>query len=125
MERKLRAPKHAAANDMSESKAIRMAQKGDASAFKRLYMAHSRRVYGLFLSTASNPTEAEDLTRQAFLRLFREIRTHRGEFSLSTRLHQLTRNIVIKQLRTKYAGRSFGVEMPRRHDPATTNKLIS
>jgi len=118
MERKLRAPKHAAANDMSESQAIRMAQKGDASAFKHLYKAHSRRVYGLFLSTAGNPTEAEDLTRQAFLRLFREIRTHRGEFSLSTRLHQLTRNIVLKQLRTKYAGRSFGVELPRHHDPA-------
>jgi RNA polymerase sigma-70 factor (ECF subfamily) len=117
MERKLRAPKYAVANDMSESKAIRMAQQGDASAFKRLYLAHSRRVYSLFLSTAGSPTEAEDLTRQAFLRLFREIRTHRGEFSLSTRLHQLTRNIVLKQLRTKYAGRSFGVELPSRHDP--------
>lgn len=85
MEHKLRAPKHAATNDMSEPEAIRMAQKDDASVFKRLYIPHSPQVYGLFLSTTGNPTEAEDPARQAFLRLFREIHIHRGEFSLSTR----------------------------------------
>ena len=113
MERSLKAPMQAAANDMSEAEAIRLAQKGDAKAFKRLYMTHSQRVYGLFLCMAGNPTEAEDFTRQAFLRLFREMRTHRGEFSLSTRLHRLILNILINQLRKKCAGRSLGVELPR------------
>jgi RNA polymerase sigma-70 factor, ECF subfamily len=112
MERRLRAPKLAAANDMSEAEVIRLAQKGDANAFKRLYTLYSQRVYGLFLCTAGNPTEAEDLTRLAFLRLFREMRTHRGEFNLSTRLHRLTRNILIKQLRKKRAEHSSGVELP-------------
>ena len=113
MERRLRAPKLAAAIDMSEAEAIRLAQKGDANAFKRLYMAHSQRVYGLFLRMAGNPTEAENLTQQAFLRLFREMRTHREDFSLSTRLHRLTLNILIKELRKKYADRSSEVELTR------------
>lgn len=101
MEHKSRVANQAAANDMSEARAIRMAQKGDASAFERLYIAHSRRVYGLFLSTTGNLTEAEDLTRQAFLQLFREVRTHRGKFSLSSRLDRLTHNIVLQRLRAK------------------------
>jgi DNA-directed RNA polymerase specialized sigma24 family protein len=113
LERRLRAPKLAAAIDMSEAEAIRLAQKGDANAFKRLYMAHSQRVYGLFLRMAGNPTEAENLTQQAFLRLFREMRTHREDFSLSARLHHLTLNILIKQLRKKYADRSSEVELTR------------
>ncbi len=105
-------PKQVPATNMSEAEAIRLAQKGDANAFKCLYMAHSQRVYGLFLRMAGNPTEAEDLTRQTFLRLFREMHTHCREFSLSTRLHRLTLNILLKQLRKKCAGRSSGVKLP-------------
>ena len=88
-------------SDISEAEAIRLACEGDSNAFELLYKSHSRRVYGLCLRMAGNPTEAEDLTQEAFLQLFRKIHSFRGESRFSTWLHRLTVNIVLMRLRKK------------------------
>jgi RNA polymerase sigma-70 factor, ECF subfamily len=84
-----------------EAKAIRLACGGDSNAFELLYKSHSRRVYGLCLHLAGDPTEAEDLTQEAFLQLFRKLHTFRGESRFSTWLHRLTFNVVLMRLRKK------------------------
>jgi len=48
-----------------------------------------------------NTAEAEDLTQEAFLQLFRKISTFRGESAFSTWLHRLAVNVVLMQLRKK------------------------
>ena len=77
------------------------AQLGDAAAFERIYRLHSRRVYSLCLRMAGNPTEAEDLTQDVFLQLFRKIGTFRGESAFSTWLHRMSVNIVLMRFRKK------------------------
>jgi RNA polymerase sigma-70 factor, ECF subfamily len=89
--------------ELSEFDAIRMAQQGDAAAFERLYQLHSRRVYSLCLRMVGNTAEAEDLTQEAFLQLFRKISTFRGESAFSTWLHRLAVNVVLMRLRKKSA----------------------
>jgi RNA polymerase sigma-70 factor (ECF subfamily) len=86
---------------MTEAQAIRLAQDGDAGAFEQIYRLHSRRVYALCLRMVSNPAEAEDLTQEAFLQLFRKIATFRGESAFSTWLHRLAVNVVLMKLRKK------------------------
>ena len=49
----------------------------------------------------SNIAEAEDLTQEAFLQLFRKISTFRGESAFSTWLHRLAVNVVLMHLRKK------------------------
>jgi RNA polymerase sigma-70 factor (ECF subfamily) len=49
----------------------------------------------------ADPTEAEDLTQEAFLLLFRKIHTFRGESAFSTWLHRLAVNLVLMRLRKK------------------------
>lgn len=45
--------------------------------------------------------EAEDLSQEAFLQLFRKISTFRGESAFSTWLHRLVVNVVLMHLRKK------------------------
>jgi RNA polymerase sigma-70 factor (ECF subfamily) len=95
-------------NEQQEAKTIRQAQQGDAAAFERIYRLHSRRVYALCLRMVGNPAEAEDLTQEAFLRVFRKIHTFRGESAFSTWLHRLVLNVVLMQLRkNKFTGASL------------------
>lgn len=88
---------------------IRLAQQGDAAAFERLYRLHSRRVYSLCLRMVGNTAEAEDLTQEAFLQLFRKIATFRGESAFSTWLHRLAVNVVLMKLRRK-SGKETSLE---------------
>src|SRR6478736_3151812 len=87
--------------DLTEADAIRQAKNGDAGAFEHLYNVHCRRVYSLCLRMIRNPVEAEDLTQQIFLRLFRKIGTFRGESGFSTWLHRVAVNAVLMHLRRR------------------------
>lgn len=86
---------------MSEAEAIQRAQQGDAQSFASLYSFHKRRVYSLCLRMTGNTAEAEDLTQEAFLQLYRKIATFRGESAFSTWLHRLAVNVVLMHLRKK------------------------
>ena len=49
----------------------------------------------------ANAAEAEDLTQEAFLQLYRKIATFRGESAFSTWLHRMAVNVVLMRLRKK------------------------
>lgn len=90
-----------AGDERSEADAIERAKQGDAYAFQELYDRHKRRVYSLCLRMTANTAEAEDLTQEAFLQLYRKIGTFRGESAFSTWLHRLSVNVVLMHLRKK------------------------
>ena len=85
----------------AEARAIEEAKNGSAEAFEVLYHAHKRRIYSLCLRMTGNPAEAEDLTQEAFLQVFRKISTFRGEAAFSTWMHRLAVNLVLMRLRKK------------------------
>jgi RNA polymerase sigma-70 factor (ECF subfamily) len=49
----------------------------------------------------ANAAEAEDLTQEAFMQLFRKVASFRGESAFSTWLHRMAVNVVLMQLRKK------------------------
>ena len=100
-EKESAAKKKAAILGFSEAEAIEAAKAGDAIAFEGLYGLHKRRVYSLCLRMTGNTAEAEDLTQEAFLQLYRKIGTFRGESAFSTWLHRLSVNVVLMHLRKK------------------------
>jgi RNA polymerase sigma-70 factor (ECF subfamily) len=84
-----------------EPDALAHAQAGDHQAFAQLYSLHKRRIYSLCLRMVGNTAEAEDLTQEAFLQLYRKIASFRGDSAFSTWLHRLAVNVVLMQLRKK------------------------
>lgn len=86
---------------LREAQAIKLAQSGDSAAFETLYKLHSKRLYNICYRIVRNTAEAEDLTQQAFLQLFRNIGKFRGESNFSTWAHRITVNLVLMHLRRK------------------------
>ncbi|MEP6923181.1 MAG: RNA polymerase sigma factor [Pyrinomonadaceae bacterium] len=77
------------------------AARGDMTAFEQIYGRHHRRVYSLCLRMTQNPPEAEDLTQEVFIQLFRKLGSFRGESAFTTWLHRLTVNQVLMHFRKR------------------------
>jgi RNA polymerase sigma-70 factor (ECF subfamily) len=78
-----------------------LAQLGDAASFEDIYDIHRHRVYSLCLRMVHNTSEAEDLTQEAFLSVFRKIHTFRGESQFSTWLYRVAFNTVLMYFRKR------------------------
>src|SRR4249920_3611890 len=94
-------PSHPTAALRSDTDLIERAQRGDEKAFEALFHTYKRRVYGLCLRMTGNAADAEEVTQEAFLTLFRKIHTFRGESAFSTWLLRITLNIVLMRRRKK------------------------
>ena len=94
-------PENRTPRTASDAQLIARAQQGDEQAFASLFDLHKRRVYSLCLRMTGDTAEAEDLSQEAFLQLFRKISTFRGESAFSTWLHRLVVNVVLMHLRKK------------------------
>lgn len=79
----------------------RMAAAGNIQAFELIYERYHRRTYSLCLRMTSSQTEAEDLTQEVFIQLFRKIGSFRGDSAFSTWLHRLTVNQVLMHFRRR------------------------
>ena len=80
---------------------VRQAQEGNSDAFASLFHAHKPRIYSVCLRMTNNTAEAEDLTQDAFLQVFRKIGTFRGDSAFSTWLHRIAVNTVLMHFRKK------------------------
>ena len=73
---------------------------GQESAWEDLVKVHTRRVYSICYRFTGSDTEAQDLTQEVFLRIFRNLKSFRaGEGSFQVWLGRLTRNLLIDHYR--------------------------
>ncbi len=79
----------------------RLAAAGSLAAFEVIYQRYHRRTYSLCLRMTANQTEAEDLTQEVFIQLFRKIGSFRGDSAFSTWLHRMTVNQVLMHFRRR------------------------
>ncbi len=79
----------------------RAAAAGDSTAFEKLYEQHHRRVYSLCLRMTGNGPQAEDLTQDVFLQVYKKIGSFRGDSAFTTWLHRLTVNQVLMHFRRR------------------------
>lgn len=90
---------------------------GQEVAWEELVRLHTRRVYSVCFRFTGADSEAQDLTQEVFLRVFRSLKSFRaGEGSFGVWLNRLTRNLLIDHYRrTKQERNTDSIEeqLPR------------
>jgi RNA polymerase sigma-70 factor, ECF subfamily len=83
-----------------DSSLVERCLSGDETAWDDLVRVHTRRVYGLCYRFTGKDSEAQDLTQEVFMRVFRTLKTFRAaEGTFVTWLARLTRNLLIDNYR--------------------------
>jgi RNA polymerase sigma-70 factor (ECF subfamily) len=85
--------------NLEEAEAVERAKNGDVEAYETLYHLHKHRVYSLCLRITGNMADAEDLTQDTFVQLYRKLSTFRNEARLATWLHRVGMNFALMHLR--------------------------
>lgn len=85
---------------------IEMAKHGDLEAFQKLVDLYSKRVHSIAYQLSGNSDDAEDISQEVFLRLYRSFNKYDSRYLFMTWLYRLTVNLAIdfkrKNARHKY-----------------------
>ena len=88
-------------SDIAIDDLIDRAKAGETAAFEILYRQHVSRVYSLCYRMTANKAQSEELTQEAFIRVWQKLNLFHGDSSFATWLHRLVTNVVISQMRRK------------------------
>ena len=74
--------------------------RGEGPAWEELVRRHTRRVFNLCYRFTGNATEAEDLSQEVFLRIYRTLASYQAAFgAFPTWLTSVTRNLLVDHYR--------------------------
>ncbi len=83
-----------------DSELVKRCLSGEDAAWEDMVRTHTRRVYALCYRFTGRDSEAQDLTQEVFIRVFRNLASFRaGEGSFVVWLSRLTRNLLIDHYR--------------------------
>lgn len=111
---------------MSDSQARQPLNEVERQTFHDLYQMHHHRVFSICLRMTEDTSEAEDLTQDVFVHLFRTIGSFRGESAFTTWLHRLTVNLVLMHFRKQKSRRestSESGELPSDAEAGTLDPM--
>lgn len=102
---------------MDDAELVRRCLRGDAGAWETVVRTHTRRIYNLCYRFTARREEAQDLTQEVFLRVYRTLKSYDpGQGALEVWMHRLARNLLIDHYRaTRHDRMSVSLEdqLPR------------
>jgi len=83
-----------------DAQLVQQCLQGDGSAWEELVRRHSRRIFNICYRFTGNGTEAEDLSQDVFLRVYRTLASYRSAHGgFATWVTSVTRNLLIDHYR--------------------------
>lgn len=110
--------------DNSERSLVRRAQRGDEQAFATLFQLHKKRVYSVCLQMTKDVADAEDLTQEAFMQVFRSVNSFRGDSAFSTWLYRVAVNTVLMKLRRRKSPPVLSLDEPVSTDSPSLKREV-
>jgi RNA polymerase sigma-70 factor (ECF subfamily) len=93
---------------------------GDFAAFEQLIEIHQRSVIGTVAKMLGNPSEAEDISQQVFIRVWKSAARYEPQAKFTTWLFTITRNLVFNEVRRRQ--RKPTVSVQEREE--TTHRVV-
>ena len=90
---------------------IQRALSGDQAAFTELLNRHRRLAYQLALGIVKDPTEADDLVQESFIKAFRCLSRYNPEYAFTTWLCKIVSNHCLDHIRRRKI-RAFSLDEP-------------
>ena len=84
-----------------EEALVRDFQDGDLKAYDKIADIYQKKIYGLSFNLTRNQMDAQDVTQEVLLTLFRKIHTFRGKSAFSSWVYRITLNASYMKLRSK------------------------
>jgi RNA polymerase sigma-70 factor (ECF subfamily) len=110
--------------DNSERSLVQRAQRGDEQAFATLFQLHKKRVYSVCLQMTKDVADAEDLTQEAFMQVFRSVNSFRGDSAFSTWLYRVAVNTVLMKLRRRKSPPVLSLDEPVSADSPSLKREV-
>jgi RNA polymerase sigma-70 factor (ECF subfamily) len=83
-----------------EAQLVQQCLQGDGSAWEELVRRHSRRIFNICYRFTGNGGDAEDLSQEVFLRVYRTLGSYRSAYGgFGTWMTSVTRNLLIDHYR--------------------------
>lgn len=90
----------------ADARLVERCLSGDEAAWEDLVRNHTRRVYSICYRFTNSAADAQDITQEVFLRVFRTLKSFRSsEGTFTVWLGRLTRNLLIDHYRRSKADR--------------------
>lgn len=87
-------------DDPQTGQLVRRCLAGDSSAWEEIVRLHNRRIYNLCYRFTNSPDDAQDLTQDVFIRVYRTLASYNVEKgAFTTWLTTLTRNLLVDHFR--------------------------
>ncbi len=90
---------------------IQRAQKGDVGSYQHLYDAYARKILNFIYRMVHSPEEAEDLTQETFVAVYRKLRTLKDRGKFEPWLFRIARNFVYQKYRA-HAPAAVSIDEP-------------
>jgi RNA polymerase sigma-70 factor (ECF subfamily) len=83
---------------VGDAELVGRACEGDEAAFEQLVLRHQRYVFNLAYRVLGDYAEAEDMTQEAFVRVWRGLSGFRGQAQFTTWLYRIVHNLCLNRL---------------------------
>lgn len=85
-------------NSAAEDNLVRKAQEGDTRAFAELVLAHQQFAFHVALRALNNSQDAEDVVQDAFVKVWKSLKSFRQDSRFRTWLYRIVMNLCYNQL---------------------------
>ena len=99
-------------------------QAGDESAFPKLVERNQAKIYAMVYRLVTNHAQAEDLTQEVFLRVFRTAPRYQPMAKFSTWIYRIAANVALNAIRSRRKRRFASLQLTENDDGSSWHREV-